>query len=175
MIDALMRLALARLELLSYGKTASPAASPTCEHPGGGPPQGSLRLQETPPHHWLRTAYENCDTDPQRLLVILKAQGVLIELTTRKHVVIHEETAAQWLARVLSAEGWPARDVAVSLRCSASEVRRLRSENGRDPETGLAAVLDAQTLRASGASWREIARLIDQPQATVRYRLRSRA
>lgn len=171
MVDVLMRLALARLELLSYGKTASlaPSTAPTCEQPGGQEPPG----EANPPHLWLRERYENCANNPQRLAVILEAQRLLTELTVRKHVVIKEETAEEWLARVLQAEGWPPKDVAISLRCSASEIRRLRTENGRDPETGYVAVLDAKKLRAGGASWREISRLTNEPQATIRYRLRN--
>jgi len=171
-----MRLALARLELLSYGKTMSLSAnsSPTCEEPGGSCPQGSLKFGENPPHLVFAARYANCVTDPERFDVLTHAREVYKDLTTRKYVIVHEETQKEWCERVLAAHGWPPRDVANALRCSATEVRRLRTENQCDPETGEPLVLDARLLRSRGVSWKEIGRLMGCSAGAVRYQLRDR-
>jgi hypothetical protein len=174
-LDLLMRLALARLELLSYGKTMSLSwsTSPTCEVAGGRCPGGAFQFGEVSPHDYFATLYGACKTDSERLIVLCDCQDAYVILTTRKEVVICEETAEEWQARVLALHGWPPKDVALSLRCSATEVRRIRTENDCDPETGKPVILDAKVLRDRGCSWREIARMLGCSAGAIRYQLRN--
>lgn len=163
-----MRVALARLELLSYGTTWSPALTRVSERFGGDRPPGNPNA----PHIWLRQRYLAAVNDSDRILVICQARAVYEELTTRKHILVREETAQERADRILKARGWPARDVAIALRCSASEIRRIRTDHGCDPETGEPAILDAKALRAKGISFRNIAKLLGKPESSIRYQLR---
>jgi len=164
-----MRLCLARFELLSWGPTMQLDKTGHSRDYGHCPPGES-----EPPHLYLRQRYDLAATDEERLAVVFEARSLYRDLTQRKVIVVHEESPAEFLIRVLGAKGWPPKDVAIALRCSASQVRRLRTENGCDPDTGEICELDAKALRIQGMSWREIARLVGKPQSTIRYQLRSK-
>lgn len=180
-VDGQMRAVLVQLMLTSNGNTAKMDADR-----GGGSARhysdallvGWLDPLDAPHQRYL-DLYMRETSDAGRAAVLELARDELDRIRiSRGHAGI-AETLDELFDRIVAlGEGWPARDVAVSVRTSVSVVRRARRERGRDQETGKpvddssglgrderrARVLKLKEL---GRGAREIAHALGVPYSTV--------
>jgi DNA-directed RNA polymerase specialized sigma24 family protein len=140
---------------------------------------GWLDPLDAPQHRYL-DLYTRETTDAGRAAVLALAEDELDRIRiSRGHAGI-AETLDEFFDRIVAVgEGWPAREVAVSLRTSVAIVNRARRERGRDQEKGKP-VEDSSglgreerrarvtKLKALGRSDREIAHALGIKYSTVR-------
>lgn len=176
-----MRAVLVQLMLTSNGNTAKMDADR-----GGGSARfyshvvldGWLDPLDAPHQRYL-DLYMRETTDAGRAAVLELARDELDRIRiSRGHAGIAETLDDLFDRIVLAGDGWPARDVAVSLRTSVAVVKRARRERGRDQETGKP-VEDSSglgrnerrervlRLKDAGRSAREIAHALGIPYSTV--------
>lgn len=125
---------LAKMTVLLYGPAQAfdKSGGRSSEHPGGRRPTGD----NYPLHEEFREKYAQAVTRAERALVLADAiearQRVLKGPQERP-----EETPEQREQRMIDDyAGWPAKDVALAMRTSASEVRHARARRALDPDTG---------------------------------------
>jgi hypothetical protein len=177
--DRRMRQLLLELELVSHGtitaynSSGGSAASVKALPPG----------ESSPPHLRYRTAYNEAADDRRRWEVISEARVELESITRRLPTAPRGLSDAEVLIeRVLELESWSANTVAMSLRCATRVVRRIRTDAGRDGETGK--VLDLTAVDRADLAARmqdehklnqaEVAKRMGISQQTVSRLLRTR-
>ena len=156
--DRRMRLVLGRMQIfLSYGAVAKIDADKTSsgKASGGGRPTGD----PLPLHEVWREKYDACETNPERLECCEGAEAAYEEATTRKTVVVEEESWKTMRKRLTAPkyEGEIPRDVAFWERATESLVRKARVEEFRHVESGRLIGLGEAGVRR--LSVREFARL----------------
>lgn len=185
-LDSRMRTALLALMLTSNGAVARMDANSSGGHHGHVILDGWLDPLDAPHQRYL-DLYNREPTEQGRAAILALAEEELDRIRhSRGHAGV-AETLEDLFDRVVAAgEGWPAKDVAVSLRTSVAVVRRARRERGRDQETGKP-VEDSsglgrqqrqervRQLAALGRTSREIAHSLGVPYNTVRRDLGKKA
>lgn len=133
-IDREFKAVCAKMTLLLYGPTQvfDKSGGRSSEHPGGRRPTGD----SYPLHEEFSEKYAQASTKAERAQVLAEAiearQKVLKGPQERP-----EETPEQREQRMIDDyAGWPAKDVALAMRTSASEVRHARAKRALDPDTG---------------------------------------
>lgn len=192
-----MRKVLAALELVSCGRTSPPrltvaAVSP---RPGERMPSSTPSFESsppttgdfTPPHLHYRRLWDEAETDERRRTVLEEAQATL-KLLRVAPAPGRGESVEDRNRRCLAFEDFEAGQVAIEMRMSETEVRKLRIADGRDPEWGrptIAHVLPSDATpdqRAQHARYlsaehglgpRQIATLIGVTRETVHRYLRT--
>lgn len=166
-LDQLFRQCLANMSLLSWGTTTSwsPSSPSTAEAQGGKRPPGELH----PPQEGLKEAFYSTDNLRKKLEIYVKAKEIEEECTRVRAPGLTSESPEERLQTILKrGEGWDVREVARAFRTSVKEIRKIRYDSGRDPETGIPQKsLEVQNLFKSGVPIREIARLVDQPYSNI--------
>ena len=182
--DAEMRQLLGELEMLSHGSVQSWNASGSGENDSKLLADGKS-VAPKPPHEVWRDRYGLCEHDAQRRRVIEGARGELREWRgygrqPAKNVLSDAEILD---ARILEAEGWLIRDVAIRLRCTETRVRKVRLAKGvsavdgvkRDPllvdgglavrvrELGLRGMTERQIRMLTGMATSSIRRVLGRP------------
>lgn len=177
--DRQARQILADLELISHGTITAYNSSGGHGNSARVIPPG----EAFPPHLEYRRRYAECETDEQRDQVIKDAQSELEAIRRRPLLAPAGLSDAEVLeARVLELTGWVANEIARSLHCTVGQVRRIRTNAGRDGQTG--EVLDLSAADRSDLAARmkseqrlsqsEIAKRMGISEATVSRLLRTR-
>lgn len=147
-IDRRMREVLAQLSTCSHVPAApwqpTGRSRASDEHPGGGQPPGDLGeaywAREYGPPFWEPTpGAPGCRTDEERLLVLERAHEDLVSIRGRgiqERRPAGESFDARNKRIVKDYEGWPAKEVAIEVRCAERDVRKARMLDGREPEEG---------------------------------------
>lgn len=178
-LDHRIRTVLAQLEVrLHFGSiTAYNSSGSGGKAEGGDCPPGEGK----PPHDVFRAEYIACTTDEQRERVCKAAEGALEAALSRKVVEVVPETQQDRRQRILSKPNWPAQDIARWMQGGVREVRQVRLDAGRDPESGLEMVEPADktervlALAARNCSVRQIEAQTNVPRSTVQRILRRAA
>jgi hypothetical protein len=181
-LDAQMRAVLVQLMMTSNGSTAKMDGNT-----GGGSARhyadallvGWLDPLDAPHQRYLDLYMRETD-DAGRERVLELAKDELDRIKYSRGHAGEAETLEDLFDRIVAAgEGWEANDVAISLRVTASIVRRARRERGRDQEKGKP-VEDSSglgrderrrrvlKLKELGRSDREIQHALGIPYSTVR-------
>lgn len=139
-LETRMREVLLQLELTSNGRTS------TFDAGGGGTPDYSLvddngrgRLDEDDAPHLRHLAdWKAAGDDEHARAAALDAAKATLDAIRRSHA--NPKTVESKEARdrriVKDGQGWPAREVANSVRCGIKDVWRAREAAGRDAEFG---------------------------------------
>lgn len=178
-----MREVLLQLELTSNGATAAYDSS------GGGTPdyalvddwgRGRLGVGDAP-HLTHRAAWRDARDDVERRSVLEAARAELAAIRrsrANQHAGEPQDALAQRI--VQEGRGWPAREVAIAMRCGVRLVWRVRAAAGLDVEFGEPARdgramsrdelhAEIRRLHAKGMSGREIATALNIAHGSVRY------
>lgn len=119
-LDAEMRQVLAELALTSHGTTASWNSG------GGGDGSVSPPGESEPPHETYAADYTEAVDDAGRARVLAAARAELVRIKRRDATFVREETVAELDERIIEKldQRWTVAEVAISLRCTETRVRR---------------------------------------------------
>lgn len=178
-----MRDVLLQLEMASNGSTS------TFDSSGGGTPDYVLIDEDgrprfgvdDAPHLYYRAKWNAAGDDDARTAVLTAARKTLDSIRRSHADRTAAETKEQLAHRIVNeGEGWPARDVANSMRCGIRMVWASREAAGRDVEYGKpqtngrelsrdernAVILRMHRQRMSG---HQIAAALNIERSSVRY------
>lgn len=123
-----------------------------------------------PPIEFWWALYLRAESDEERADVETRANEALCAWRRRPEPPPVGESPEQWADRIIrDGEGWSAKDVALSERCTPRMVRRLRLTRERNPEDGRieGSLAHARELRRAGHSLRSVAMLTGIPKSTL--------
>jgi hypothetical protein len=133
------------------------------------------RGEGNPPHLVFLARWNGCVSDDQRKAVLRDAESELQALRKRQAPRVQVDEKKILEARILENRDWPAGDVAQSLRCSVTIVRKVRLANNLTPERGVPvnALSDDPRLRAqelldAGLTQRQVRFLTGIHRDTIR-------
>ena len=128
-------------------------------------PQGEAR----PPGELFYLMWRKAGSEAERALIIERAEQAHAAWVKRPEPPPEGETLDELEARVLSHEGWEAKDVAMALRCTPTFVRRVRLRHDRSMDTGKVegSLEHARELLDRGYSLRQVAMLTGIPKSTL--------
>jgi hypothetical protein len=165
---------LLELELTSVMRARAYAPVVSGTHTSSRPPTGGV----SPADHW-RQRFEQA-VDGELDMLVRLAREELDAIRRRPLANISTETFDDLAALIVErGEGFPAADVAIAMRCTATMVRRARLAAGRDAERGRLiqvprhlhlngnGVAWALELVSSGVSIRAAALVVGMPKSTL--------
>ena len=148
--------------LLQYGATVRYEVRPGAESAGW--PAGE---SDPPLDHWIPLILRA--SDEERPGIVEQARAELEAWKRRPDPPPQGESMDELIDRVCEHAGWPAKEVALALRCTPTFVRRARLARDRHPDTGReeGSLQQARDLISQGYSLRQVAMLTGIPKSTL--------